>query len=723
MLRSHPRIFFFIAGYRGFDRETEDKIRFTVYAFDGKRTGTAIVECTIADVNDNPPFFPGAPFIRYVEENKPAGTSVGYIPVRDIDDPTVGKNAKITFKLISTGDGRFTINSTTGLVTTTKRLDRESAPNVFEILVEAKDGGTPSLSNTTTVTVKVTDGNDCGPVFEKAVFKGTVEESSEIGTSVTRVKATDCDDPRTVNAKLLYYIKESKTPRVFRVDPDTGDVTVALRLDYEAVKKYTLIVGVRDRGSPHMEAKKTAKVEIVVTDSNDNPPVFIPPSYQIRISENVRQGVVIGNVTAKDSDTGANGDFIYKLVDGIGKRDFHIVDEYFGIKRTTSGVGQIYTKYFLDRETKERHVFKVGATDMGIPPLTGYADVTVVLGDVNDNAPHFNQSSYCGKVVEEKTIEQTVVRLSVSDPDTAKFSCPCEFSIINGSEGIFNLNKLTDKTAVITSSHKFDFEKKQIYRIFISAKDRGTPPMVNVTYIDVDVIDVNDSPPKNEGKLDLLINSYKGEFKGGIVGRPYVIDNDRGDHDEYEFTIKEQSPGEFFSVINDSPGIRGGIVAEKNIPSGTYELIVESKETNRKTGTGLGIAVLSKINVLVRTVSDKAVQSSLALRMTGLNQKTTCNRLKYPEFEKVLSKILGISEEDVVVFGAQEVPGLHLGADIRFAVKKKVGFAGSSDDAVYMKPINMIPILSENKHLIEEMTGELIFIYFLITILCLSLTL
>ena len=444
----------------------------------------------------------------------------------------------------------------------------------------------------------------------------------------------------------------------------------------------------------------TAIIHCIIKDMNDNPPYFIGDPYEFTVKENMKAGTKVGTIVAKDQDGSVDSEIMYKLMAETG-------DNRFAIHPDT---GVITTVTPLDREVKSVYEVVVIAQDSGVPPYSNSTTVTINVADVNDNGPWFNETSYCGKVVEENSGKQLVAFFSVADPDTSPFSCPCEFAIVDGSDdgGKFKLYKYPDKkSASVYTEHKFDYEKKQKYRIWITAEDKANPAKKNKTYIDVDVVDINDNSPKSGGKLDLLVNAYKGKFKGGIVGRPYIIDDDKGTNDLYNFRItkqvskQNQAQVSHFLTENDSPNKRGGIKAQANLPMGVYELTVEATEQTRGKAT-----VTSSVTVTVREVTEKAVDFSLALRMTGLIHSNTCNKIRLPEFAKILSKILGVPEENVVVFSAQAVPKLHLGVDVRFAVKKKTGFAG--DDAVYMKRINMIPTLTEAKKKIEQQTGNLL---------------
>ena len=54
----------------------------------------------------------------------------------------------------------------------------------------------------------------------------------------------------------------------------------------------------------------------------------------------------------------------------------------------------------LDYDTLQKFTLNITATDMGFEPKMATATLTILLTDVNDNPPRFNQSSYDGFVSE-----------------------------------------------------------------------------------------------------------------------------------------------------------------------------------------------------------------------------------------------------------------------------------------------------------------------------------
>ena len=79
------------------------------------------------------------------------------------------------------GEGRFTIDSTSGLVTTTTSLDRELEDS-YQLVVMAADDGLLSRSAVVTLDVHVDDLNDNAPRFLQRQYNVFIREPTNQGT-------------------------------------------------------------------------------------------------------------------------------------------------------------------------------------------------------------------------------------------------------------------------------------------------------------------------------------------------------------------------------------------------------------------------------------------------------------------------------------------------------------------------------------------------------------
>lgn len=132
-----------------------------------------------------------------------------------------GLNSDILYSLVSSGDGFFSIDEHTGVMSLERPLDRE-VQSVYELKARASDQGSPRLSSLCQVVVSVLDINDNPPVFEHREYTATVSENVAVGTQVLRVQAASRD--ADANGEISYSIISGNEHGMFSVDSRTGEL-------------------------------------------------------------------------------------------------------------------------------------------------------------------------------------------------------------------------------------------------------------------------------------------------------------------------------------------------------------------------------------------------------------------------------------------------------------------------------------------------------------------
>jgi len=95
----------------------------------------------------------------------------------------------------------------------------------------------------------------------------------------------------------------------------------------------------------------------------------------------------------------------------------------------------------LDRETTNRYVLAVAATDNGTPAGTATCRVSVNVMDANDNDPSFTRDSYEFSVEENLTRGAQVGKVAATDADL-DVNAAVRYSLIP-SNSSFQINPLT----------------------------------------------------------------------------------------------------------------------------------------------------------------------------------------------------------------------------------------------------------------------------------------
>ncbi len=81
-------------------------------------------------------------------------------------------------------------------------LDRETHSE-YNVTVTASDSGSPALSSSTTLRLKVSDINDNAPVFDRSSYSTHLLENNEPGLSICSVTARDLDWNQ--NSRVTYF--------------------------------------------------------------------------------------------------------------------------------------------------------------------------------------------------------------------------------------------------------------------------------------------------------------------------------------------------------------------------------------------------------------------------------------------------------------------------------------------------------------------------------------
>lgn len=250
-----------------FDREVDPEIRLHVLAWDSGNkslTSTATVVVNITDINDNAPKFPSSPLTIRLLESEPM-QSVNL----NVTDPDFGNNGQftLTFPQNDYLSEYFEFNSVTGEIKTLKPIDREEIP-YFKFWVKAVDKGVPQMSSSAEVILQITDRNDNIPAIRypnNANNTKVIPVSAPIGFIIATVRATDKDDG--VNAQLLYFIDTGDTREIFKIDVNTGRITVGREMSGQDADTYKLEIAVRDNGEPQRTAMATLNVIVEPANS------------------------------------------------------------------------------------------------------------------------------------------------------------------------------------------------------------------------------------------------------------------------------------------------------------------------------------------------------------------------------------------------------------------------------------------------------------------------
>ncbi|XP_061685390.1 protocadherin-23 [Syngnathoides biaculeatus] len=383
----------------------------------------------VIDVNDCSPAFSRDIYAAGVAENRQPGELVVQVSTTDEDSE---ENAVVWYSLLpGPGSELFSINPSTGLITTSAFLDREQQPQ-FTLRVQARDSGPRPLSSTATVLCSVLDDNDNPPGFSQSSFQISLSENLPPGV----VHTAQAFDPDVGENATIRYSILGEDYGVFAISGHSGAIKTLQILNREGHQNYLLTIQAHDGGPAQLSS--TTQLQVLLLDQNDNAPAFTQDSYNASISEDLPAGAVVLSVTALDPDHGPNGEVTYSLMDDDSRGTF-FVDSSTGAIRTTRN---------LDRETKAQFFLKVLATDCGTEgPLSSVASVSVHVDDVNDNAPVCESSPVTAIVSTETLPNGVFATVKARDADRGP-NGTIRFFLPDNNDNLFDINEETGEISV-----------------------------------------------------------------------------------------------------------------------------------------------------------------------------------------------------------------------------------------------------------------------------------
>uniref|UniRef100_A0A672Z4B7 Desmoglein-2-like n=1 Tax=Sphaeramia orbicularis TaxID=375764 RepID=A0A672Z4B7_9TELE len=210
----------------------------------------------------------------------------------------------------------FRVDPKTGFIRVTQILDREKIAT-YNLSGVAKFIDGSHAEEKIDIRIKVVDENDNSPVFEE-MKPVKVKEHSRVGTEVTKVKATDADEPGNENSQIAYtLVKQTPDDDMFYIKRDGTLCVKRDTLDRETTSQYLLTVKGQDLNGSPMGNTGTATVTINVIDVNDHPPVLEKNEYDGRIKENT-YGVEVMRLKSLDEDQVGtkNWEAVYDIIKG-----------------------------------------------------------------------------------------------------------------------------------------------------------------------------------------------------------------------------------------------------------------------------------------------------------------------------------------------------------------------------------------------------------------------
>ncbi|XP_072001781.1 protocadherin gamma-C5-like isoform X17 [Engystomops pustulosus] len=392
----------------------------------------------------------------------------------------------------------------------------------------------------------------------------SIVEESDPGTLVGNV-AQDLGIKRADLSQRRIHLRSDKYQKYFTVNQANGGLSVKERIDRER------LCGSSPRCLLQLEVVAENPVqlyslEIEILDINDNSPTFSSEERIIEISELVAYpGAQYPLEIAKDLDLGVNGVSQYTLN----------TNPYFSlsVKNRKDGtlIPQLILEKVLDREEKQEHNLILTAIDGGEPARSGSCRIRIVVLDINDNPPVFNQSLYKISIRENLPLKTVILTLNATDQDDGA-NGEIQFSFDDHtSESAREIFSLHEQSGEIYITGDVNFENQNVFELSIKAEDKGFPKLKGNCIVQVEIEDINDNPP--EITFNLVVNDVpENAPSGDVVGFIDVRDKDSGKNAEIKLDLSPNVPFRIQQMKSRYALVTDGNLDREETPQYTIEL-------------------------------------------------------------------------------------------------------------------------------------------------------
>ncbi|XP_057698824.1 protocadherin Fat 1a isoform X1 [Corythoichthys intestinalis] len=484
-------------------------------------SSNATLAVHLKDENDNAPVFVRREFRGLVSESAPVGSVVltrenapFVIRATDADSE---RNAMLAYQIAEPfALNYFAVDSATGAVRITAALDHERR-SVYRFTVQVHDLGAPRLFAETAanVTVEVVDVNDCPPVFGRDVYEAVVALPTYRGVEVVKVDAADPDTGP--DAKLLFSISEGNIGVKFKMDANTG--VLSIQNVTQLRSRYELKVRVSDG-----RFASVAAVKIHLKENKDGKVEFTRESYRASVLENLTEKKTLEVIAAVGNQV--NEPLFYKILNP---------DKHFEIGRTSGVVST--TGVAFDREARDTFDVVVEVTKEDPSEEPAHVLLTVMVEDINDNAPVFLHLPYQALVQMDAEEGQVVRQVTAVDKDRGP-NAQIHYSLKEPQEH-FDINP----SGEITLKKPFEVESLDgNFAVVVVATDGGHPALSAEAQVPITV--VNQAVPVFEKAF------YSIEIPENIQVHAPVLHVQASDSEgpRIVYTLTEGDPFKQFSV-------------------------------------------------------------------------------------------------------------------------------------------------------------------------------
>ncbi|XP_072941921.1 fat-like cadherin-related tumor suppressor homolog [Epargyreus clarus] len=505
------------------NRERRDSYRLEVRAtvqLGGRQVELdTTVAVEVSDENDLSPLFYPTEYEALVPEDAQLHSSIARVSAEDAD---LGINGEIYYSLAENTD-RFAVHPTSGVITVTRTLSvTESAKHELTVLARDRASlltrGEDAPAARASLVVRVIQANLHAPELHVRRLPEVIENSTAEIYAIVEVTDRDSGEHgRIAGLEIVdgdpdghFRVRPSKQPTEY-------DIIVHALLDRESAPRgYNLTLRATDAGQPPRSSYLT--LPVMLTDVNDNAPVFSREVYEASIPETAPPNTPVIRLKVSDRDEGANARVYIEIVGGNEGGEFFVNPE----------TGVLYTSVVLDAEEKSLYTLTVSAIDHGNAGTRkqSSAKVKIAIVDANDNDPVFERDNVEVTVAENGPTGAVVARVIARDADSGE-NAYISYSIANLQPVPFDVDHFS---GAVRTTRLLDYESmRREYILRIRASDWGLPFRRQAEMrLTIRLEDINDNRPQFE-RVDCVGYMPRRLSIGYEIVTLSAIDFDSGD--------------------------------------------------------------------------------------------------------------------------------------------------------------------------------------------------
>ncbi|MEY2874101.1 MAG: hypothetical protein RLZZ373_1472, partial [Pseudomonadota bacterium] len=459
-----------------------------------------------------------------VLESATVGTTVGLtVAATDAD---LG-NHTVTYNLADDAGGRFTIGTSSGVVTVARALDAETALS-HTVVVQARSTDGSVSSQSFTIAVQDVNESTIGAIADLDGTADAVREDATIGAVVGfQARAIDAD---ATNNTVTYTLTDDANGR-FVIDAATGVVSVAAALDAEDETSHQ--IQVRATSSDGSTTTRTVTLAVLDIDEFDVAMLTDADAAANAVQATDGLGTAVGiTASASDLDVSLN-QITYTLADDGGGR--------FAIN-ASSGLVTLARSVTADIDTAQSLVVQATSADGSFLTRT----FSVAITGTNLFAPVIG-SDGGGAAAALNVLENATAITTVVATDADVVPGPLSYTLVGGADqALFTLDATTGVLRFVAppdAETPRDASADNVHEVVVQVSDGVYTDTQTLT---ITVTDVNESAVSVLADTDPAADAVpENAVTGTAVGvRMFATDTD-ATNNTVTYSLDDSAGGRF----------------------------------------------------------------------------------------------------------------------------------------------------------------------------------